>query len=198
MTSDSDQEQSRKTSSNWLNVPNSITFARLVLAVVLFWLIWVDGFWITSAIVFVVAATTDWLDGYLARKYQQVTVLGRIMDPFVDKIIICGAFVFLLDSKQDSGINGWVVTIVLGREMFVSSLRGILEEQGKDFSASFAGKAKMALQCVAVTVCLLSMHPDIGTERFVFWRDIAIWTSVAATVWSGLIYVVRGARLLTR
>jgi len=184
-------------SSNWLNVPNTITFARLVLAIVLFWLIWVDGFWITSAVVFVAAATTDWLDGYLARKYHQVTVLGRIMDPFVDKIIICGTFVFLLDSKQDSGINGWVVTIVLGREMFVSSLRGILEEQGRDFSASFAGKAKMALQCVAVTICLLSMHPEIGTEQFVFWRNIAIWSAVGATVWSGMIYIVRGARLLT-
>ena len=124
-------------------------------------------------------------------------MLGRIMDPFVDKIIICGAFVFLLDSKQDSGINGWIVTIVLGREMFVSSLRGILEEQGKDFSASFAGKAKMALQCVAVTVCLLSMRPEIGTEQFLFWRGVAIWTAVAATIWSGLIYIVRGARLLT-
>ena len=90
-----------------LNLPNAITLSRFVLALVLFALISFDGFWQTAAIVFVIAALTDFLDGYLARKYGQVTVLGRILDPFVDKIIICGSFIFLM-AYPESGVTAWV------------------------------------------------------------------------------------------
>lgn len=192
---------------HWLNAPNSVTIARLFLAILLFWMIWYQGFWISSAIVFVIAALTDALDGYLARKYGQITVLGRILDPFVDKFIICGAFVFLLekngsDAPLNSGVNSWIVIIVIGREMFVSALRGILEKEGKDFSASFAGKAKMLLQCMAVTACLLSLSPRIReasfAQDFIFGRDVVLWTAVAATVCSGLIYVFRAYRLFSK
>ncbi|MFK7821039.1 MAG: CDP-diacylglycerol--glycerol-3-phosphate 3-phosphatidyltransferase [Planctomycetaceae bacterium] len=183
---------------HWLNAPNSVTIARLGLAIVLFWMIRFEGLWISAAVVFIVAALTDALDGYLARKYGQVTVLGRILDPFVDKFIICGAFVFLLEKRLDSGVNSWIVIIVLGREMFVSSLRGILEKEGRDFSANMAGKLKMVLQCAAVTGCLLSLSPDIKSEAFNQARDIVLWLAVAATVWSGLVYVVRAYKLFTK
>lgn len=182
---------------HWLNAPNSVTTARLGLAIVLFWMIWYEGLWISAAIVFVVAAMTDALDGYLARKYGQVTVLGRILDPFVDKFIICGAFVFLLEKKLDSGVNSWIVIIVIGREMFVSSLRGILEKEGKDFSANMAGKIKMVLQCAAVTGCLLSLSPKIKSDQFLMLRDGVLWTAVVATVWSGLIYIHRAYKLFS-
>src|SRR5688572_3148906 len=79
-----------------LNLPNLITISRLFLSFVLFALIYIQDYWFTAAVLFVVAASTDFLDGYIARKYGLITTLGRIMDPFVDKIIICGAFVFLL------------------------------------------------------------------------------------------------------
>lgn len=191
------------TEEDWLNAPNSVTLARLGLSFVVFWMIWVEGLWITAAVVFVIAAMTDALDGYLARKYGQVTTLGRVLDPFVDKIIICGAFVFLLEKKLDSGVNSWMVIIVVGREMFVSSLRGFLEKEGKDFSASLAGKIKMVLQCAAVVGCLLSLSPDLktalgptGSERFLLTRNIVLWTAIAATIWSGLIYIQRAYRLL--
>jgi CDP-diacylglycerol--glycerol-3-phosphate 3-phosphatidyltransferase len=183
---------------HWLNAPNSVTIARLGLAIVLFWMIWFEGLWISAAIVFVVAALTDALDGYLARKYGQVTVLGRILDPFVDKFIICGAFVFLLEKKLDSGVNSWIVIIVIGREMFVSSLRGILEKEGRDFSANMAGKIKMVLQCAAVTGCLLSLSPDVKSVAFNHARDAVLWLAVAATVWSGLVYVFRAYKLFTK
>lgn len=182
---------------HWLNAPNSVTIARLVLAVILFWMIWYEGLWIAGAVVFVIAAMTDALDGYLARKYGQITVLGRILDPFVDKFIICGSFVFLLEKRLDSGVNSWIVIVVIGREMFVSSLRGILEKEGKDFSASWAGKIKMVLQCAAVTGCLLSLSPHIKSPAFNTARDIVLWTAVAATIWSGLIYVFRAYELFT-
>jgi len=78
------------------NLPNTITVSRLVLSLMLFVMIYLEGWWKTSALLFIIAAATDFLDGYFARKYNQVTTLGRILDPFVDKIIICGAFIFLL------------------------------------------------------------------------------------------------------
>lgn len=179
-----------------LNLPNLITLSRLGLAVILFWLIYVEGFWISAAILFVVAAATDAIDGYIARKYGQVTTLGRILDPFVDKIIVCGAFVFLLEKKADSGVNSWMVMAVIGREMFVTGLRSFLEQSGKDFSAAFIGKAKMALQCVAITMSLLSLSPKVGSPTFNFVRDIVLWSAVAVTVYSGLSYALRGFQML--
>lgn len=186
-----------------LNLPNAITVSRLLLAVVLFALIDVGGYWLTAAGLFVFAASTDWADGYLARKYGQVTTLGRIMDPFVDKMIVGGTFLFLLGQQDTqtsetlpSGVNAWMVIIVIGREMFITSLRGFLEQQGKDFSASLSGKAKMLLQCVAVTASLLSMSPRLNWPWLVPARDVLLWLAVGVTVWSGMVYVVRAARLL--
>jgi CDP-diacylglycerol---glycerol-3-phosphate 3-phosphatidyltransferase len=182
-----------------LNLPNLITLSRLILAFLLFALIATGGWWITSAVLFVFAATTDALDGYLARRYGQITVLGRILDPFVDKIIVCGTFIFLMKppGDLDAGVSAWIVTTIIGREMFVSTLRGLLEKEGKDFSASFSGKAKMALQCVAVTLCLASLSPALNElPMFQTLRDVVLIAAVVVTVWSGLIYVFRGAALL--
>src|SRR5580658_5157371 len=79
-----------------LNLPNCITVSRLVLSFVLFAMISYGGMWLAATAVFIVAAATDAVDGYIARRYGTVTTLGRILDPFVDKIIICGSFIFLL------------------------------------------------------------------------------------------------------
>jgi len=189
-----------------LNLPNLITVSRLVLAVVLFALIYADGYWITSAFVFVIAAGTDFLDGWLARKYEQVTAVGRILDPFADKIIVIGAFVFLLNKETkigdeivNSGVNAWMVIVILGREMFVTSLRGFLEQQGKDFSASLSGKLKMITQCIAVPMSLLSLSPVI-IERFDWFsnfRDFFLWGTVIITLASGGIYIVRAVQLMS-
>jgi len=181
-----------------LNMPNLITTSRLLLSFVLFLLIGAGGWWILSAALFVLAASTDALDGYLARRYKQITVLGRILDPFVDKVIVCGTFVFLLEKQgeSDSGVNAWMVIIIIGREMFVSSLRGILEKEGKDFSASLSGKLKMAVQCIAITASLLSLSQSLPWPWLPVARDILLWLAVAITTWSGLIYVIRGFSLL--
>jgi CDP-diacylglycerol--glycerol-3-phosphate 3-phosphatidyltransferase len=181
-----------------LNLPNLITSVRLVLAFILFALISANGYWLTSAFLFVFAASTDALDGYLARRFQQVTVLGRILDPFVDKVIVCGSFIFLLEKQSEphSGVTAWMVIAIIGREMLVSSLRGILEQQGKDFSASVSGKIKMALQCVAVTASLVSLSPDVTWDWLPQLRDLLLWSAVAVTIYSGLIYVIRAAQLL--
>ncbi|MEZ6044997.1 MAG: CDP-diacylglycerol--glycerol-3-phosphate 3-phosphatidyltransferase [Planctomycetaceae bacterium] len=173
----SEPQQSLKAQRVVWNIPNTITLSRLVLALVLFLMIHIEGFWISSAILFVFAASTDALDGYIARKYGMVTILGRILDPFVDKIIVGGAFIFLLAKGEQSGVNAWMVLIVIGREMFISSLRGFLEKQGQDFSAAWSGKVKMTLQCVAVTLSLLSLSPEFffHDNWFLICRDLFLW-----------------------
>lgn len=182
-----------------LNVPNLITVSRLALALVLFGLIDYDGYWRIAAAVFLAAAGTDFLDGYIARRYGWVTTLGRIMDPFADKIIVCGAFVFLL-GKPESGVTAWMVIIIIGREMFVTSLRGFLEQHGLDFSATMSGKLKMVLQCAAVTASLLSLSPEIReTILYVTGiRDVLLWSAVAITLYSGAIYVYRASLMIGR
>ena len=180
------------------NLPNLITFSRLLLAILLFALIDNGQWMLTSAFLFVFAASTDFIDGWLARRNGQVTTLGRIMDPFVDKIIVGGTFLFLLapGGGESSGVNAWMVVIVIGREMFVSSLRGFLEQQGRDFSANMIGKIKMVLQCVAVTAALLSLVPELHWPWLIPARDVLLWLAVAVTVWSGMVYVIRAMRML--
>jgi len=184
-----------------LNPPNIITLSQLLLAVFLFWLIDVGGHWLAACAVFVVAAATDALDGFIARRYGMVTKIGRILDPFVDKVIIGGAFMFLA-VQPESGVNAWMVIIVIGREMFVTSLRSVLEQEGKDFSAIMSGKIKMVVQCAAVACSLLFLEYARGSgvaegsqamARHV--RDGLLWTSVAVTLYSGYEYVIRAARM---
>ena len=188
---------------HWLNLPNLITISRLLMAVVLFVLIEANGWWKTATVLFLIAAATDFLDGYIARRYGLVTPLGRILDPFADKIIICGSFVFLLSdggTEAKSGVTAWIVVVILAREMFVTSLRGFLEQRGQDFSAAFSGKLKMALQCAAVPLCLLSMDTAIRQryEDLVLIRDITLWAAVAVTVFSGVEYSIRATKILRR
>lgn len=185
-----------------LNVPNAITFSRLLLSFVLFALIDLGIAWKWAAGLFVFAVLTDILDGYIARKYQLITQLGRILDPFVDKFITSGTFLFLLPKPQ-SGVTAWMVVIVLGREMLVTSLRGYLEQHGADFSASASGKLKMFLQCAAATASLLSLDPDfaslsLGVISFSQLRDGLLWLMVIVTVWSGVDYVKRAIQLLRK
>jgi CDP-diacylglycerol---glycerol-3-phosphate 3-phosphatidyltransferase len=187
-----------------LNLPNCITVSRLVLSFVLFGMISYGGMWLTSTAIFIVAAATDAVDGYIARRYGTVTTLGRILDPFVDKIIICGAFIFLLAQstptadRLSSGVGPWMTLIVIGREMFITGLRAILEQQGKDFSATMSGKIKMVTQCLAVGACLLSLSPAVASRMpwFGALRDVLLWLAVLFTFASGVLYIRRAAQLL--
>lgn len=180
-----------------LNVPNQLTIARLLLSIVLFFLIAFE-YYLTSTILFVVAASTDWLDGYWARKYGQVTNLGRILDPFVDKIIICGTFIFLA-AVPDSGVRAWMAVVVVGRELLVTALRSYLEGEGADFSAQMSGKLKMVLQCVAAALCLFALYWNIPRPVELAWAvDISVWLAILLTLYSGLAYIQRAISLLRR
>src|ERR1700746_2463515 len=109
------------------NLPNQLTAARLVLALVLFGLI-ATAHWIGFILIFALAALTDWLDGYLARKQGLSSTLGRNLDPLVDKVLICGAYIFLLPyGMRESWLLPWMVTVIVARELIITSLRSFVE-----------------------------------------------------------------------
>ena len=146
------------------NVPNKISAARLLLAFVVFALIPMQMY-SAALVVFIIAAGTDWVDGWYTRKYDQVTQLGRILDPFCDKILICGTFILLAVEMNDQypwymAITGWMAVVVTGRELLVTVLRSLIEGAGGDFSAKMAGKLKMWFQC-----CLLYTSPSPRDQR---------------------------------
>lgn len=181
-----------------MNLPNQITMARLILSIVLFILIPL-GYYQASILVFVVAAGTDWLDGYIARKYNLVTKLGRILDPFVDKFLICGVFIYLA-AIADSGIAAWMAVVVVARELGVTVIRSFLEGEGVDFSAKMAGKLKMVFQCVAAVASLLYLAWQASTStapNWLYWcLLVSAYLSVASTIYSGAGYVLQASRLL--
>jgi CDP-diacylglycerol--glycerol-3-phosphate 3-phosphatidyltransferase len=181
-----------------LNLPNQITIARLVVSLIVFILIPMRQF-PAATVFFLIAAATDWLDGYWARKYNLITQLGRILDPFADKILICGTFVFLA-AEPGSQIAAWMAVVVLGRELLVTALRSFLEERGADFSAKMAGKLKMVFQCGAVILSLTLLQLQHIQESVPGWllqlTTATVWLAILSTVYSGLGYIVSATQIL--
>ncbi len=183
-----------------IHIPNLLSFARLPLAVVLFACI-VQQWWLVGLIVFLIATATDWLDGWWARKYGPLTLVGRNLDPLADKVLVCGAFIYLIPVEQ-AGILPWMVTVVVCRELLVTGIRGMVEAAGKKFGADWFGKLKMALQCaVLIGILLLAWLrtlPDTAELLSILDRIqfVLLWAMLAATVGSGVQYVVKAARLL--
>src|SRR2546423_2024741 len=122
------------------NLPNQLTTSRLVLALLLFVLIWLES-WAWCLVVFAAAAVTDWLDGYLARKQGLTSTLGRNLDPLVDKVMTCGLYIFLLP-VAGAGLRPWMVTVVVARELIITGLRSFMEQRGAVFGADWLGKLK--------------------------------------------------------
>lgn len=183
--------------STVFNVPNQLTTLRLLLSIVLFVLMTYERY-TASMIIFVIAAGTDWIDGYWARKYGQVTTLGRILDPFVDKVIICGTYIFLA-AAPGSHVQPWMVVVIVGRELLVTALRSFLEQQGSDFSASMSGKLKFVLQCALATGSLYLLSYNGSTEAPPSWApptlDVIVWATLLMTVYSGVAYIFAALRL---
>lgn len=187
------------------NVPNRISAARLVLAVILFVLIPLK-LYLAALVVFIVAAGTDWVDGWYARKYDQVTQLGRILDPFCDKILICGSYILLAVEMNPhfewyEKIAGWMAVVVVGRELLVTVLRSMIEGAGGDFSARFAGKLKMWFQCIAVGASLVAMSFVHDPESILPYgiyltMVISVWASIVSTLHSGYLYVLGAAEFI--
>ncbi|MBN1514570.1 MAG: CDP-diacylglycerol--glycerol-3-phosphate 3-phosphatidyltransferase [Phycisphaerae bacterium] len=198
-----------------INLPNQITLGRLVLATILFvclaqydhgqsslrMLDW-------AAALFIVAALTDMLDGYLARRQNQVTSFGRVLDPFVDKVLVCGSFLFLCapgfvddaTGRNVSDVSAWMVVLIIGRELLVTSLRGFSEAQGDSFGANVFGKAKMMVQSITIPVILIfQAHPDgVFASPKVRWIQPAlVWLTVIVTTASMGSYLLRARNILS-
>ncbi len=173
------------------NVPNTLTMSRLVLAFVVFALI-AYGYYFTALVIFGLASITDALDGYFARLLGQSTALGRQLDPLVDKVIVSGAFIYLLTvHDRDTGLQPWMVTTIIVRELLIQGLRSLLEGQGQPFGAKMAGKLKTLVQCLAISAILLCLATS-PSSALVLTRDLLIWLAVGLTVYSGLGYVMMG------
>lgn len=190
------------TRSQVFNLPNQLTAGRVVLAVVLFVLITLQC-WSWCLAVFALAALTDWLDGYVARLNNQTSSIGRSFDPLADKVLICGAYIFLLELGKDrAGLTPWMVTLVVGRELVVTSLRTYLENAGSQFGADWLGKLKMGLQCAAILAIFVVLQNEetkwlAGWSPYVGWlRDGLVYAMLAATLLSGLQYLWRAALLI--
>ena len=209
-------------------LPNAITVARLAMATGFFVIVGAcltphggseRQVWGNIAFsLFIAAALSDVLDGHLARKWGVVTDFGRVMDPFVDKVLVLGAFIYLASPKFAeptwsaswgiaapessiecaTGVASWMVVVVLGRELFVTSLRGVLEARGVAFPADWAGKAKMFVQSAGIpTALFIAVNPGcLASPSWRLAQAIAVWTMTAVTAWSAVPYMVRGAAML--
>ena len=188
------------------NLPNALTGLRFLLSFVFFGALGLKGpLWMSAALaLFVGLGITDLLDGYLARKRGEETAFGRVADPFVDKVLVCGAFVFLLVRPEMTkpfrdggvGLNAWMVVLILAREFLVTALRGYVEAAGKAFGATWTGKTKMAIQFACLCAALLYLgHPNVFPWEA---RAMAflLWTTVAMTVASSVTYVARFLQLV--
>jgi CDP-diacylglycerol--glycerol-3-phosphate 3-phosphatidyltransferase len=169
------------------NLPNILASIRILLAPLLFWVIlnpevFTDnGFHITwnyytAALIFVLASVTDFFDGYIAREWNQITLLGGILDPLADKMLTLAGFLGLMMIGEASA---WAIYIIIVRELFITGVRTVAVSEGLDVKASWAGKVKTVAQMFAIG--FLIMHWEWGTEL--------LWFAVFLTVYSGLEYL---------
>ncbi|MGI6145580.1 MAG: CDP-diacylglycerol--glycerol-3-phosphate 3-phosphatidyltransferase [Peptococcia bacterium] len=166
-----------------MNLPNKLTLLRIFLIPIflLIFLISIPyGQYIATAI-FIIAASTDGLDGYIARKRKQITNLGKLMDPLADKLLITAALIVLVESGD---ISGWIAFIIIGREFFVTGLRTIAAAEGVIIAASKLGKLKTISQIVAITVTLLNFTFGI----------YLMYIAVIFTLWSGIDYYLNARK----
>ncbi|MBN2427017.1 MAG: CDP-diacylglycerol--glycerol-3-phosphate 3-phosphatidyltransferase [Deltaproteobacteria bacterium] len=188
-----------------LNLPNLLTLGRIaavpMVVVLLFFDNRTSGMW--AAGIFGIAAITDWLDGYLARKWGVVTVLGKFLDPLADKLIVMAAFIMMIPLGR---VPAWAVFLILARELVVSGLRSIASSDGIVISASQLGKYKTIFQMTAIPGLML--HYDyywlfgLKIELFhVSMQNIGIfffYVSLIMALWSGVDYVCKFFRVITR
>jgi CDP-diacylglycerol--glycerol-3-phosphate 3-phosphatidyltransferase len=183
-------------SANW-NLPNAITVVRIVMAPVFFWLLLADAgadgamrWW--AAVFFVVAISTDWVDGWIARRNGLVTDLGKILDPIADKLLTSGALVCLSILGE---LPWWITIVIVVREVGITVWRFVELGRGNVVPASSGGKLKTLVQSFAISFALLPFWTLVG-DTWIHWvNGILMTAAVILTVWSGLLYVRDAIRL---
>jgi CDP-diacylglycerol---glycerol-3-phosphate 3-phosphatidyltransferase len=171
------------------NLPNLVTLGRILLVPVLVVVLLteVEGKEFIGLGLFLLAALTDFLDGFLARRRREITNLGKLLDPAADKILTSAAFISLVGLGL---APAWMVVVVVSREFAVSTLRSLAASQSIVVAASFSGKVKTTTQIVAIALAIIS--GELG--RFGQLAPIALWVAVVATIYSGVEYFVRLGR----
>jgi len=175
-----------------MNLPNTLTIARIFIVpllvavlvqerIILHW----NGAVITNdvvaLIIFWVAAATDLLDGYLARRWGQVTTIGTLLDPIADKLLVSAALISLVQVRV---VPGWLVVLLVGREFAVSGLRSIAAVEGYTIKASELGKTKTFWQVLAISLLMISMH-HAWVAR---WANLSLYVVVLFSIWSAISY----------
>jgi len=170
-----------------LNLPNLLASLRILMAPLMFWIIlnpayFTDaGYHITwnyyaASLIFVLASVTDFFDGYIAREWNQMTMLGAIIDPLADKMLTIAAFLGLMMVGEASA---WAIYIIIIRELFITGIRTVALSEGLDIKASWSGKVKTVVQMFAIGFLL--MHWPLG--------EALLWLAVALTLYSGFEYL---------
>lgn len=166
-----------------MNLPNQLTVIRMI-AVPFFVVFYMKEWMLAAFILFIAASFTDLLDGKIARARGLVTNFGKIMDPLADKILVYSALCLFI---EDDIIPAWALIIILAREFTVSGMRTVAASEGTVIAAGMSGKVKTVLQMIAVSVLILA-----GTYDVLLMPGMVIfWLSLAATVYSGVEYIVK-------
>jgi CDP-diacylglycerol--glycerol-3-phosphate 3-phosphatidyltransferase len=177
-----------------MNLPNSITMSRIVMIPLLLWILTPHFPWhgggaqeIAASVLFVLASITDGLDGYLARKNQQITTMGMLLDPLADKIMVAGALIALV-AYNPQVVKVWIVVVIIGREFLISGLRSIAASEGFTIQASDLGKLKTVIQIVSVVSAILAHH----WYQWQFgWLIVPVeWIAVAAIYFTMLVSTI--------
>jgi len=165
-----------------LNLPNKITLLRIFLIPLIIVFLISPSMWscFIAAVIFTLAAITDWLDGHLARVTNQVTVLGKLLDPIADKLLVLAALVPLVELDR---VSAWIVVVIIGREIAVSGLRMIASAQGIHIEASPFGKYKMVAEIVAILFLILDFN-----ILFHYLGQIGIFSAMILSIGSAVDY----------
>jgi CDP-diacylglycerol---glycerol-3-phosphate 3-phosphatidyltransferase len=177
-----------------VNIPNTLTLIRIFMIpvmVVVFYLPFKHHLLVTAAI-FAVAAATDWIDGYLARRLGQMTAFGAFLDPVADKLMVAVALVLLVE-RHDNMLFTLAACVIIGREIVISALREWMAELGERTSVavSYVGKVKTAVQMLAI-IGLLAIDPATNESWLLALCYVLLYTAAVFTLWSMFIYLKAG------
>ncbi|MBI5683265.1 MAG: CDP-diacylglycerol--glycerol-3-phosphate 3-phosphatidyltransferase [Deltaproteobacteria bacterium] len=172
---------------NIWNIPNVLSLSRIVSAPLLIVILLnpTQYYSLLAAAIFSLAALTDWLDGYLARRMNITTSLGKFLDPLADKLLIMTVLIMLIPADR---VSAWMVSLIVGREIAVTGLRAVISKEGIVISASNLGKYKTAFQ-IAAAIPLLIHYPFLGID-FHSIGIILLYPALIFTLWSGVDYFV--------
>lgn len=178
-----------------INLPNTITMVRLcVLPVLFFLLLSPDQTWsLVIAIIFIIVSFTDLLDGYVARRYQIVTTMGKFLDPIADKLVINTAMVLMIPIGR---IPAWVVAIIIIRDFFVDGIRTIATSEGVVIQASWLGKQKTLCQVFAVSALMIH-YPFLGADAHAVGTAL-LFLALIMSIHSGMDYFLKFLKLVIR